>query len=91
MSIKNYYGKDWKFFWTTSTAWNLLIQKPCNYLGLKLINSNFKTIARKLLRIGRKHCSWCGASQNKNTGLFMACSRKGLRCSNKDCMDRPYV
>lgn len=91
MNIKNYYGKDWKFFWTTSKLWNIIVQKPCNHIGLKLINTCSKTLARKLLRIGKNHCSWCGDSQNKNTGLFMAYSRKGLRCSNKNCMDKPYV
>lgn len=86
MNIKNYFSKDWKFFWTRSLVWRILIKNPSAYLGLKLF-----ILGRKLMRIGSKNCSWCGDSQNRNTGLFMSYSKKGLRCSNKDCMDKPYV
>lgn len=91
MNINRYFGKDWKFFWTTSKVWNIIIQKPCNFVGLKLIDTRFKTPARKLLRIGRKHCSWCGATQTRDTGLFMSASRKGLRCTNKNCWNEKFV
>lgn len=86
--IKRYFGKDWKFFWTTSKVWKIFICKPSTYFGLKLVKYN---IGKKLLRIGRERCSWCGAKQTRESGLFMSASRKGLRCSNKDCMDKPYV
>ena len=86
MNIKNYFGKDWKFFWKTSWLYKNTIQSFCAYFGIRLF-----ILSRKLMRIGAKNCSWCGDSQNINTGLFMSYSKKGLRCSNKDCMEKPYV
>ena len=110
--LKRYFGKDWKFFWTTSKLYNIIIASPFAKIGLLLFNLSKKLISfgvsksndniiaigtfilfnsRKMMRIGGKNCSWCGAEQNRNTGLFMSYSRKGLRCSNKDCQDKPYV
>ncbi len=86
--IKQYFGKDWKFFWTTNIVWDKLVQIPCDFLGLKLLK-----FSRKLLRIGAKSCSWCGDKQNKNTGMHMHASKKGFRCGNtpRRCCDREYV
>ena len=86
--IKRYFGKDWKFFWTTCIVWEKIVKIPCDFLGLKLL-----VVSKKLLRIGSKSCSWCGDKQNRNTGLHMSASKKGLRCCrlNKDCDKQPYV
>lgn len=87
--IKRYFGRDYKFFWTQSKIWKTLICKPSTYFGLKLLKYN---IGKKLLRIGRERCSWCGAKQTRETGMFMSVSRKGLRCmSFKECDKKPYI
>lgn len=57
--IQRYFGKDWKFFWTTNIVWKKLVRVPCTYLGLKLMN-----LARVLLRIGRNRCSWCNSTDD---------------------------
>ena len=41
MSIKNYYGKDWKFFWTTSSLNSDIVNSDtfyCSYHKLKFNN-----------------------------------------------------
>ena len=83
--IHQYFGKDWKFFWKTSKAWEAVIRKPSTWIGLNLLR-----LSRSLLRIGRDRCSWCGAKQNRNTGIHMSASRKGMRCDNTpvSCSDR---
>jgi len=90
-----YFGKDYKYFWTTSTFWDYLVKRPFDYLALKLMSLSkyLLKVSRKMLRIGGKSCSWCGDKQNRNTGLHMSASKKGFRCcrSGKDCDRKPYV
>ena len=87
--LKRYFGRDWKFFWTQSKIWKLFICKPATYFGLKLVKYN---IGKKLLRIGSERCSWCGAEQTRETGLFMSASKKGFRCMGlRDCHNKPYI
>ena len=77
--IKTIFGKDWKFYITTSSPWRVLIRVPCTYFGYKLI-----LFSRWLLKIGRERCSYCGERQDRNTGLHMNASIKGMRCGNRN-------
>ena len=75
--LKQYFGRDWRFFWTTNIVFKKLVRVPCTYLGLKLMK-----LSRWLLKIGRERCSWCGAKQDGNTGLHMHATKKGMRCGD---------
>ena len=86
--FKQRFGRDWKFFWMQDSFIGKYIKILCDYFGFKLL-----LLSRKLMRIGGKRCSWCGEKQNKNTGLHMSASKKGLRCGNipVSCGDKPLV
>jgi len=77
--IKVYFGKDWKFYLTTSRAWKIVIQIPFTYIGYKLM-----LFSRWMLKIGRERCSYCGEEQTIATGLHMHASKKGMRCGNSN-------
>lgn len=86
--VKQRFGRNWKFFWMEDSWIGSVIKNTSDYLGFKLL-----LLSRKLMRIGGKRCSWCGEKQNRNTGMHMHASRKGMRCGNipVSCCDKPFV
>ena len=86
LRIRQLLGKDYKYFWSETTYIGSKYKILCDYIGYKLLK-----LSRDLLRIGGKRCSYCGEKQNRNTGLHMAFSRKGLRCGKLpvSCSSKP--
>lgn len=82
------FGKDWKFFWMQDSYIGIFYRFACAKIGLKLLR-----LSRKMIRAGGKNCSWCGAKQTRETGLYMSASKKGFRCMkhHKTCENMPYV
>ena len=94
--MKEYFGKDYKFYWRNETIIGNWYGVLLNRLGIKLLN-----IGRTLLRKGGgsfrgnyySNCSWCGDVQTPMTGMHMSVSRKGSRCTREQprCDKQPLV
>ena len=57
-------------------------RKTLMNLAIKMMNTS-----RKMLRVSCGRCSWCGA----DCGFSSSMSRKGLRCDNTTCQEKPRI